>query len=104
MEIVKRAHWDYVFVLKSKSKVIDKIFFWKSEIEALNKRMLLEYSLPQVLVYTDASNSGVVLGEHNLILVRWSSTRIGVNWRSLRVLLGVNLKGCPLPLGLLLHN
>ena len=58
MEIVKRAHWDYAFVLKSKSEVIDEIFFWKSEIEALNKRMLFEYSLPQVLVYTDASNSG----------------------------------------------
>jgi hypothetical protein len=58
MHICERKHWDKLVSLSSSSRVIEELFFWKSNVRILNKRFLFEYSLPQVLVYSDASHTG----------------------------------------------
>jgi len=58
LEIVKRKHWDHQYRLDSQSNVIEEIAYWKLEVSRLNKRLLFDYSIPQVIVYTDASHVG----------------------------------------------
>ena len=58
LEIEKRVHWDHQYMLKGDSKVIKELVFWRSNIVTLNKRLLFEYSIPQVVVYTNASHVG----------------------------------------------
>ena len=57
-EVVRRAHWDKVYHLCHDSKVFEELFFWKSGIRNLNKRLLFAYSIPQVVAFTDASETG----------------------------------------------
>ena len=57
MTICEKKHWDRVFRLPSDSAVIEELFFWKN-VTRLNSRNVLQYSLPQVLFYCDASHSG----------------------------------------------
>jgi hypothetical protein len=57
-EIVKQWHWDKMFKIPSDSGIIDEIFFWKNNIVSLNNRLLFEYSLPQIVMHTDASGVG----------------------------------------------
>jgi hypothetical protein len=47
-----------MFRIDADSRAIDELFFWKNELNSLNKRFLFDYSLPQVIMYTDASSTG----------------------------------------------
>ena len=58
MEVVKRDHWDKVFRLPHDSYVFSEVLFWKSNLVRLNCRHLFEYSVPEVLIYSDASDLG----------------------------------------------
>jgi len=57
-EVSKQNHWDKKFSLASCSGAIEELFFWKNELLLLNKRFLFHYSLPQVIMYSDASSVG----------------------------------------------
>jgi ribonuclease HI len=57
-EIVKQNHWDRIFKIPGDSNIIDEIVFWKNNIVSLNNRLLFEYSLPQIIMHTDASGVG----------------------------------------------
>ncbi|XP_072030100.1 LOW QUALITY PROTEIN: uncharacterized protein [Amphiura filiformis] len=58
LEIANRIYWDHIYRISSTSKVIEELVFWKARVQKMNKRMLFEYSIPNVLVYTDASSIG----------------------------------------------
>ena len=38
---------------------IKEIIFWKNNIKIINKRFIKEYKMRSLLVYSDASNSGL---------------------------------------------
>ena len=40
---------------------VTEIIFWKNNIKIINKRFIKEYKIPSLLVYSDASNSGLAL-------------------------------------------
>ncbi len=63
-EVVRREHWDKVYNLCHDSKVFEELFFWKSEIRNLNKCLLFAYSIPQVVAFTDASETGTGAWAH----------------------------------------
>ena len=65
-------------------------FFWKKEIVSLNNRLIFDYSLPQVVMYSDASSVGCGAWTADcggLIFNRsWNNTEEGKSstWRELK--------------------
>ena len=57
--IESRPSWDNKFNLSLHQEAIKEIIFWKNNIKTLNKRLIKEYKIPSLLVYSDASNSGL---------------------------------------------
>lgn len=57
-EIISRDSWDKIYSLACNSRVIEEVFFWKTELVKLNKRLMVDYTIPQVVIYTDASQTG----------------------------------------------
>ena len=51
--------WDNKFNLSLHQEAIKEIIFWKNNIKIINKRFIKEYKIPSLLVYSDASNSGL---------------------------------------------
>ena len=58
VEIISRDKWDRVFLLGKDSRAVGELRFWLSELSDLNIRLLSDYSIPQVLLYSDASQTG----------------------------------------------
>ncbi len=58
MTISLQCHWDREFRIANDSPIIEEIFFWKNNVVRLNNKMLFEYTLPQVLLFSDASHTG----------------------------------------------
>ena len=58
MEIDRCVHWDKVYPLPRDSGVISELIFWKNDLIKLNNRLLFNYSSPQVLAFSDASELG----------------------------------------------
>lgn len=94
MEVTKRLHWDKVYKLAVDSSVFKEVFFWKENLNRLNNRILFEYSTPQVLLFSDASNIGcgawtAQCGELKFFQ-NWKCDEIGKSstWRELK---GVSL-------------
>ena len=57
-DILQRVKWDKIFRVSDDSKMVEEMFFWKNNIVQLNERFLFNYSVPQLLVYSDASQTG----------------------------------------------
>ena len=57
--IESRPSWDNKFNLSLHQEAIQEIIFWKNNIKIINKRFIKEYKIPSLLVYSDASNSGL---------------------------------------------
>ena len=57
--IESRPSWDNKFNLSLHQEAIKEIIFWKNNIKIINKRFIKEYKIPSLLVYSDASNSGL---------------------------------------------
>ena len=57
MNICKQNHWHKVFKITGDNPILE-LFFWKKNIRNINDRYVLEYSLPQMVLYSDASHSG----------------------------------------------
>ncbi|XP_072014262.1 uncharacterized protein [Amphiura filiformis] len=53
-----QTHWDKIFKVPGDSPIIEEMFFWRTNLRNMNNRYVFEYSLPQVLLYSDASHSG----------------------------------------------
>jgi ribonuclease HI len=89
-EILNQFHWDRSFKIASDSGVLSELFFWKNEIVSLNKRVLYDYTLPQVLMYSDASGVGCGAWTAQcggLMFNRsWTSEEVGKSstWRELK--------------------
>ena len=70
--------------------MIEEIFFWKREVVSRNNRFLFDYSIPQIIVYTDASGVGCgawATGCGGMVLQRnWREEEMGKSstWRELR--------------------
>ncbi len=58
MTICQQRHWDSVFNLHGSSEVIEELFFWKHNLESFNVRYIFHYSVPQVIIFSDASITG----------------------------------------------
>lgn len=56
-EILQREIWDRAFKIRD-SRVVEELFFWKHNLNILNNRVLFNYSLPQLMLYSDASSTG----------------------------------------------
>ena len=94
MNICQQNHWDKIFCLSSDSPVIDEIFFWKNNLKSINHRFIVDYSLPQVFVYSDASHSGcgawAKIGSNDDVMLKcnfsWSELERGKSstWRELK--------------------
>ena len=57
--IESRASWDNKFNLSLHQEAVKKMIFCKNNIKIINKRFVKEYKIPSLLVYSDASNSGL---------------------------------------------
>ena len=57
-EINNRSSWDNKLRISSGSFVINELFFWKINIIFFNQRKLITYTVPQVIIYSDASSTG----------------------------------------------
>ena len=53
--IESRFVWDYWFRLTDQ-QVIDELQFWRAHVRSLNLKLLSEYKIPTVVVYSDASS------------------------------------------------
>ena len=87
--IAERVHWDKVFMLDVDSEVGKELLFWKENVNELNCRFLFHYSLPQVIVYSDASATGCGAWADCAGMkfrYSWSSDEVGKSstWRELR--------------------
>jgi hypothetical protein len=56
--ILSRYHWDDELYMTKFQQAIEEVFFWKHNVDLLNIGFLPVISIPQVLVFTDASSSG----------------------------------------------
>ena len=54
-----RSSWDAHFNILSHVEALGEIFFWKDNLENLNKRYIHSYFDPQEYVYSDASSTGL---------------------------------------------
>ena len=79
-EIIRRVHWDKLYYLSSDSKLIEEVFFWKNSVLDLNKRMLFDYSIPQRIVFTDASQLGC-----GAWISECSKVKMVRNWNSIEI-------------------
>lgn len=59
-----KLSWDSSFKIKNEDRALDEIFFWKNTVDKLNKKFLLQSSLPETLVFSDASQSAA--GEYSV--------------------------------------
>ena len=57
--IENRLSWDSTFNLSHQIETIQEILFWKSNTKKLNKRVINNYDVPSITVYSDASSSGL---------------------------------------------
>ena len=57
--IESRPSWDNKFNLSLHQEAIKEIIFGKNNIKIIKKRFIKEYKIPSLLVYSDASNSGL---------------------------------------------
>ena len=84
------SSWDNKFNLSLHQETIKKITFWKSNIKTINKRLIKEYKIPSLLVYSDASNSGLasVYKEKGKANKRFSDQEKpqNSNWRELETI------------------
>ena len=75
--IESRPSWDNKFNLSLHQEAIKEIIFWKTN-KIKNKKVIKEYEIPSLLVYSDASNSGLVSvykekGKANICYKNWVS-------------------------------
>jgi len=56
MAIENRIKWDLFLDLQFPELVNDELVFWFKNLRVLNKKYLAKYTLPVILVYSDASN------------------------------------------------
>ena len=54
-----RSSWDAHFNILYHREALGEIFFWKHNLERLNKRYIHSYFYPQEYVYSDASSTGL---------------------------------------------
>ena len=57
--IENRSSWDSTFNLAHQIETIKEIHFWKTNIKKLNKRVINDYDVSSIIVYFDASSSGL---------------------------------------------
>ena len=57
--IESRSSWDTKFNIAHHTGTVKEIIFWKNNIKSFNKRVIKEYVIPTIFVYSDASNSGL---------------------------------------------
>lgn len=85
----KCSHWDKQFQVTSSSLIIDELMFWLRNVERLNKKLLFEYSIPNVFFYTDASHSGCGAWSKELKFnYSWSTSEVSKSstWRELKAI------------------
>ena len=58
MTITDSNHWDKIKNLYDNNEVIEELFFWRDNLKVLNKRFIFQYSIPQMLIFSDASHIG----------------------------------------------
>jgi hypothetical protein len=80
MAIEKRKGWDLFLELEFPDFVGSELNFWLQNILKLNRKSLVKYSLPHVLVYSDASNIAAgaytVDVDENIFHRMWSSDEV----------------------------
>ena len=64
--IQNRISWDNVFKIQEGHYAFDEIFFWKDTVVNLNRRYLLQSTLPETVMFSDAS--GVAAGAYSVNL------------------------------------
>ena len=56
MAIVKRFSWDNLLVFDDVKKIESELYFWQSNINAINCKRLSTYDKSSIIIYSDASN------------------------------------------------
>ena len=57
--IAGRSSWDAHFNILNHGEALGEIFFWKDDLEKLDKRCICSYFYSQEYVYSDASSTGL---------------------------------------------
>ena len=57
--IESRISWDSRFNITQHPETMKEIIFWKNNIKNFKKRVIIEYCVPSVITYSDASNTGL---------------------------------------------
>lgn len=92
MAIEKRKRWDLFLELEFPDFVGSELNFWLQNILKLKSKSLVKYSLPHVLVYSDASNIAAgaysVGVDENIFHRMWSSDEVLMSstWRELKAI------------------
>jgi len=56
MYIETRVSWDSVLRLEANDPCIEELVFWNDNVKSLNLKRLLDYAVPEVIIYSDASS------------------------------------------------
>ena len=56
MCIETRDSWDSVLRLVANDPCIEELVFWNDNVRSLNLKRLLDYAVPEVVIYSDASS------------------------------------------------
>ena len=85
----KSVHWDKKFYIPASSLVIEELFFWYNNIVKFNNKFVFSYSIPSILIYSDASHSGcgaVTVDEGMKFNYSWSASEAekSSTWRELK--------------------
>ena len=56
MAIVNRFSWDTLLVFDDVKKIESELYFWQSNINAINCKRLSTYDKSSIIIYSDASN------------------------------------------------
>jgi len=96
-EIEGRIRWDLNLQLEFPDLVHKELLFWSNNIANLNEKIIAGYSLPHVLVFSDASNVSAggyfvrnsVGANENIFHQMWTSEEILMSstWRELKAIL-----------------
>jgi len=89
--IEARCSWNSRFNIGVYNDALAEIFFWKNNVINLNLKRLVDYSIPMILSYSDASNvaCGAFIDGTNAVCHRmWSESeaRKSSTWRELKAI------------------
>lgn len=89
--IESRNSWSSHFNIGTHNEALSEIFFWKNNVEKLNVCPLVEYSVPKVVSFSDASKVGCgafISGENVVCSRMWNESEASKSstWRELKAI------------------